>query len=141
MLILILGLFVQNTQSQVINIPDKSKAHFAQKYPNAKKVDWSNNVTSYVAKFKVNNNTHKSYYHMDGTWDYSVMYMLESQLPAAVKESVAKSRIASWKPKSAAHVENNKGEHTYRVEREKGLEKKYIFFDQNGKEVKAMYKL
>lgn len=138
---ILLGIGIESAEAQVINIPDKSKTHFSQKYPGANEVNWDNNITTYTAKFKVNNNTYKAYYHMDGTWDYTVMYMTEADLPQAVKDAVAKSRIADWKPKSVAHVENNKGEHSYRVEREKGLEERFIFFNKDGKEVKSLYKL
>jgi hypothetical protein len=134
-------LFSHLASAQVINIPDKSKQHFAKKYPKAEGADWYNNVTSYLVKFRMNGNDCRGHYHMDGTWDYTVSYISEEKLPKAVKTSLSKSRIGSWEPKSCAMVDNNKGEHLYRVERKKGVEEMFIFFDKSGKEVKSTYKI
>lgn len=123
--------------AQVVSIPQKSKDHLAKKYPGATHTVWDNNVASYTCRFTWKNGEYKAFYHMDGTWDYSVHYLAETDLPKAVQEAVAKSRIADWKPKSAVKLENNKGEHFYRVERKKGIEIMYIFFDEQGKEKKS----
>jgi hypothetical protein len=134
-------LFAGTLQAQVVNIPGKSKEHFTKKYPGATNSDWHNNVANYTCRFQWNSGEYKAYYHMDGTWDYTVQYLKEPELPKAVQEAVAKSRIAGWEPKSAAFVENHKGLKTYRVERKKGVEEIFIFFDKNGKEVKSTVKI
>ena len=134
-------IFSVSLQAQVVNIPGKAKDHFAKKYPGATNSDWHNNVANYTCRFQWNKGEFKAYYRMDGTWDYTVQYLKESELPQAVQDAVAKSRIASWEPKSAAYVENNKGQKTYRVERKKGIEGKFIFFDATGKEVKSTVKI
>jgi Putative beta-lactamase-inhibitor-like, PepSY-like len=126
-----------HAQAQVVTIPNKSKDHLAKKYPGATHTVWDNNVASYTCRFTWKNGEYKAFYHMDGTWDYSVHYLTESTLPKAVQDAVAKSRISDWKPKSAVKLENNKGEHLYRVERKKGIEIMYLFFDEKGKEVKS----
>jgi len=133
----ILLLSISTTQAQVVDVPNKSKNHFFKKYPDAKNADWNNNVVNYAVKFQLNNETCRAYYHMDGTWDYTEKYLEESQLPAVVKDSFSKSRYAEWKKKSFSWIENNNGKKTYRVEVEKGIEVKSIYFDNNGKEVKA----
>lgn len=138
----ILGLFLMGTsQAQVVSVPNKSEKHFAKKYPGATNINWSNNVVEYTCKFNFNSREYKAFYHMDGNWNYTIMYMEESELPEAVKTSLKNSRIADWKPKSCVAVENNKGKKTFRVEREKGIEEKFIFYDKNGKEVKSTAKL
>lgn len=129
--------FFTTADAQVVDVPKKAKDHFFKKYPDAKNADWNNNVVSYAVKFQHNNQTSRAYYHMDGNWDYTETYLEESQLPAAVKESLSKSRVADWKKESFAIVENNKGKKTYRIEVQKGIEKKSIFFNSKGKEVKS----
>ena len=124
-------------QAQVVDVPKKAKDHFFKKYPDAKNADWNNNVVSYAVKFQHKSHTNRAYYHMDGRWDYTESYIEESELPAAVKESFSKSRFSEWKKESFAHVENNKGKKTYRIEVQKGIEKKSVFYNNNGKEVKA----
>ena len=141
-ILVILSLFfylfgIPGLEAQVIDVPKKSKDHFFKKYPNAKDADWNNNVANYAVKFKLDNSTYRAYYHMDGTWDYTEKYIEESQLPAAVRESFSKSRYADWKVKSYNWIESNNGKKSYQIEVEKGIEKKSIYFDVNGKEVKA----
>ncbi len=138
---LALLLLLNPVQAQVVNIPNKSEKHFANKYPGANDANWTNNVVNYTCKFKWQGNEYKAYYHMDGTWDFTMMYMTEAGLPEAVKTSVKNSRISDWKPKSCAWIENRKGKKMYRVEREKGVEEMYIFFDKKGKEVKSTLKI
>jgi hypothetical protein len=134
-------LLLNPAQAQVVNIPNKSEKHFAQKYPGANDANWTNNVVNYTCKFKWQGNEYKAYYHMDGTWDFTMMYMTEAGLPEAVKTSVKNSRIGDWKPKSCAWIENRKGKKMYRVEREKGVEEMFIFYDKSGKEVKSTIKI
>jgi hypothetical protein len=128
---------VTSAEAQVVDIPNKSKEHFFKKYPDAKNADWNNNAVSYAVKFNMGSDTYRAYYHMDGTWDYTEKYMELANLPQSVKDSYAKSRIADWKFESAAWVENNKGKKRYRIEASKGIEKKTIYYDKNGKEVKS----
>lgn len=129
--------WIMPAEAQVVDVPKKAKDHFFKKYPDAKNADWNNNVVSYAVKFQHNGHTNRAYYHMDGRWDYTESYIEESELPAAVKESFAKSRFSDWKKESFAQVENNKGKKTYRIEAQKGIEKKSVFYNNNGKEVKS----
>ncbi len=123
--------------AQVVDVPKKAKEHFFKKYPDAKDADWNNNVVNYAVKFQYNSHTNRAYYKMDGKWDYTESYIEESELPAIVKESFSKSRFSDWKKESFAQVENNKGKKTYRIQVQKGIEKKSVFYNDNGKEVKS----
>jgi len=123
--------------AQVINIPDKAKKHLGEKYPDAKQVDWRNNAVNYNATFVLNGSKHTAHYTIDGDWDFTEEKIDQATLPDSVKTSVKNSRYANWKVSSTAIVENNKGEKLYRIEFKKGIEKKYLFFDSVGKEVKA----
>lgn len=141
-ILVILALFTylfgaSSADAQVVDVPKKSKDHFFKKYPDAKNADWNNNVASYAVKFNLGSNTYRAYYHMDGSWDYTEEYLTQSQLPAPVRESFSKSRYADWKVSSYNIIENNKGRRSYQVQVEKGIEKTSIYFDANGKEVKA----
>ena len=123
--------------AQVINIPKATKDHFAKKYPDAKEVDWHNNLVNYEVKFRNSNGVHRAYYHLDGTWDFTETYIESSQVPGAVTASLAKSRYSDWKLGSTSLVENNKGQKLYRLEVKKGVEKMFVFYDKNGKEIKT----
>jgi hypothetical protein len=135
---LMLGMFLcMNAEAQVINIPKATKEHFAKKYPDAKEVDWHNNVANYEVKFRNANGVHRAYYHMDGSWDFTETYIEKSQVPAAVNASLAKSRFSDWKMESTSLIDNNKGQKLYRLEMKKGVEKKFVFYDKTGKEIKT----
>jgi len=144
--LLILSLFIfladiKSTQAQVINVPKKSKNHFFKKYPDAKNADWNNNVANYAVKFLLSDTTSRAYYKLNGNWNFTESYLEENKIPTAVKESFSKSRFVDWKTESFAWVENKKGKTAYRIEIRKGVEKRTIFFDKDGKEVKSSWKL
>lgn len=133
------GLLVMNfsLQAQVINVPSKSQKDFNKRYPEAKNAVWSNNVANYTAKFDIGENNYKAFYTMNGKWDYTEQYSDISKFPDAVQTSYKNSRIADWTYESATIVTNKKGEELYRVEAKKSVEKIYLFFDKNGKEIKS----
>ena len=137
-LVFVLGAFSLTTASaQVINVPSKAEKHFNEKYSEAKNVDWSNNVTYYTVKFTINDEKYRARYHINGNWDFTEKESELTKFPAEVQNSFSKSRFADWKVNGAAMVENKEKQHLYRIGIEKGIEKKYIFFDEKGKEVKS----
>jgi len=144
--LLILSLFiflaeVKSSQAQVINVPNKSKNHFFKKYPDAKNADWNNNVANYEVKFQISDTTARAYYNINGNWNFTEYYMEESQIPETVKDSFKKSRFADLTKEAFAYVENRKGKKAYRIDLRTGVEKRAIFFDKNGKEVKSSWRL
>lgn len=136
-LILLLQIFSFNLIAQVVKVPEKAKKHLEKKYPNNTQLDWNNNVTNYTATFTYNGKKHKAYYAMDGIWKYTEVPLDDSELPSAVKSSVAKSRIADWEHIGNAYIENHKGAKEYRVHRKKGADNLYVFYNKKGKETKA----
>lgn len=124
--------------SQVVNIPEATKKSFSEKYPEAKEVKWTNNVTNYTAGFSINENKYVAHYHLDGTWKYTEKFIEKSALPKQVMNSYQKSRIASLDYISSAFIENSHGEKAYRIEAKNGVEKIFLFFDKKGKELKSM---
>ena len=144
--LLILSLFIflagiKSSQAQVINVPKKSKEHFFKKYPDAKNADWNNNVANYAVKFLLTDTTARAYYKLNGNWNFTEYYLEESKIPVIVKESFNKSRFADWKTEAYAWVENSKGKKAYRIDLRKGIEKRSIYFDNDGREVKSSWKL
>ena|GEM_PF-674212 len=123
--------------AQVVNIPDKAKKSFAEKYPKASDVNWSNNVSNYTAKFKQKKKDYVAHYNVDGTWDNTETKIDKDDLPKDVKESFSKSRYADWQLNSTDYVEDNKGQSLYRFNLKKGIEKKYLYLDKDGKEIKS----
>lgn len=124
-------------KAQVVNIPDKAKNHFSKKYPAAAGVEWTNNVVNYTAKFEDDGVKRTAHYSLEGEWNYTDEDKPFATLPAGVKTAVEKSRFADWKIESSAYVENSKNEKLYRVEFKNGITKRYVFFDETGKEIRS----
>ena len=122
--------------AQVFTVPKHAKTDFAQRFKNASDVKWTNNVSYCIAKFKENGEAATAYYHLDGYWDYTERMIDSSKVPSTVKESFSKSKYRDWSVKSLVYVENNKDINLYRYEVKKGIEKKYVFFDKDGKLIK-----
>jgi hypothetical protein len=122
--------------AQVFNVPAHAKTDFSERYKNATKADWTNDVSYYTCKFKQNGVDSKAYYHMDGYWDYTERFVASSKVPTTVKDSFSKSKYRDWSTKSLVYVENKDNVNLYRYYVKKGIEKKYVFFDKEGKLVK-----
>ena len=129
---LALAFIAGGASAQVVKIPDKAKNHFSGKYPHAKDVKWTNNITNYTAEFKEDMIPVKATYGLDGNWNYSEAFIPDSQVPKAVKESIAKSMYKDWNVKSIVVKESAKGEKSFRVEVVNGIKKKFIFYDKDG---------
>jgi len=133
----IASLFTLNVGAQVINIPDKAKMHFAKKYPSAMDVEWTNNLANYTVKFQLDSLKQAAHYSVDGEWTYTEYPLDFETLPEEIKKSVTKSRFSDWKIESGAFVENSKNEKLYRIEFKSGVNKRYVFYQENGKEVRS----
>jgi hypothetical protein len=136
-LFLLLGIFLFNTSNaQVVNIPDKAKKHFSEHYKDVNNIDWSNNVTNYQCKFVDNGVSFTAHYNVDGAWAYTEKWIDEKEIPSLTKDTFSKSKYRNWEKKGIAYVENNDGKKYYRFEVKKGLEKRYVFIDKDGKVIK-----
>lgn len=131
----------QLSNAQVVNIPDKAKTHFSKKYPSAAEVEWKNNVVNYTAKFELDGIDKTAHYSLDGVWTFTDQDKELESFPEDVQTSVKKSRYSDWKIESSALVENSKNEKLYRVEFKNGISKRYVFYDESGKEVRSSVKL
>lgn len=137
-LLLLVTIFsVSALSAQVINVPDKAQKQFQEKYAGATSIKWTNNVANYEASFKMDSASWKAHYNIDGTWDYTEKFLKPGDAPAKVKESLSKGQYRKNKVKSFAYVENNKGEKLYRYEVKSGVTRTYVFYDQEGTQIKS----
>ena len=129
-----LGIIIfTGASAQVITVAQHAKTDFGERYKNAKDPKWTNNVTYYICKFKDNGVASTAYYHLDGYWNYTERMIDSTKVPAVVKDSFGKSKYRDWKAKPAVLIEDQKNGTLYRYEVKKGIEKKYVFFDREGK--------
>jgi hypothetical protein len=123
--------------AQVVVIPDKAKKSFSEKYPAATGIDWTNNVSNYTAKFKEHGKSYEAHFNVDGIWNNTETQVTNAEIPGEVKESFNKSRFKDWEITATDYVVDSKNNHYYRYNLKKGIEKKFLYFDKNGKEVKV----
>lgn len=120
--------------AQVRKIPSEVTNAFAEKFKGATDVEWKDNVTNFEAEFKLDSYEMSAYYNGKGEWQETDTKMPFADLPAAVKDGFGKSKYTDWK----------KGEHGYKIEKakegvlyriyvNKGINKKYLYFDETGK--------
>ena len=130
LLVLVFGF---GLKAQVVKVPDAAKKHFASKYPKADKVEWSNNVAYETVTFVSGGKSYKAFYDLDGKWTHAESEITDADLPAAVKDGLAKSKYANWPVKDVAWLEVSKGVQ-YRVHVKKDITNdRYLVFDKAGK--------
>lgn len=118
-----------------VNVPEVVKKAFAKQYPKAADVKWGLEKTNeYEAEFKVNKTGISVVYDEKGTLLETETGINESELPQAVKTTLAKD-FASYKINEVEKTES-KGSITYEMEAKKDGKEFELVFDKNGKLIK-----
>ena len=113
--------------------PAAAKAAFAAKYPTAEKVKWGvEKPGEFEVEFTLNKIATSALYDATGKLLETEGGMKESQLPQAVKATIAKD-FAGYKLDEIEISTDAKGAVTYEMEAVKGKSKFEISFDANGK--------
>jgi hypothetical protein len=129
--------------AQIRKIPSSVTDAFATRYPHAEKVEWSDRLTSFEASFKLNGVDMKADFSSKGEWKYSEKKIAFDDLPAGVKDGFSKSEYAEWKTGSVTEIQQSGKELQYKVYAEKSspFQKKYLYFDADGKLLKDVMTL
>jgi len=113
--------------------PAAAKAAFTAKYPTAQKVKWSvEKPGEFEVEFTLNKIATSALYDATGKLLETEGEIKESQLPQAVKATIAKD-FAGYKLNEVEISTDAKGAETYEMEAVKGKSKLEISFDMNGK--------
>lgn len=81
-------------QAQVTSIPEQAKENFFKQYPDAKNVEWSNDVVNVNARFEQDGNQMNAEYNNNGIWKKTLKDWKFDQLPQDVKDGFEKSKYA-----------------------------------------------
>jgi len=128
------GLSSQLSHAQIRKIPASATETFKQKYPNAERVEWKDQLTHFTAKFEVNEKSYEAHFDNDGNWKESLVTLDESELPTAVKDGLSKSKYSDWTVDKIEKIEANDGKIQYRLQVKKGdIKKKILYFTPDGK--------
>jgi hypothetical protein len=124
--------------AQIRKTPAAVTQAFEKQYPNASGVQYEDNLISVQVHFASDSGKMVAKYNGDGTWKETEREFNYDDLPADVKIGFDKSKYATdWKVKETAIIYLPNNDMRYRVKVEKNdLQKKYLFFDKNGRLIK-----
>jgi hypothetical protein len=137
-LIFIVLVFGASSFAQIRKTPAAVSQAFEKQYPNASKVQYEDNLINVQVHFVSDSGKMTAKYNGDGEWKETEREYTYDDLPADVKTGFDKSKYATeWKVKETAIIYLPNSEIRYRVKVEKNdLQKKYLFFDKNGRLIK-----
>ena len=125
------------TQAQIRKVPAEVTEAFKAKYTDTKNVEWKDRITFFQVDYDMNGSRYESKFSNKGEWLQTEKEVTRDALPAEVKDGYSKSKFTDWELKSVSWVESRDHGIQYRLfVRKSGIEKKYLYFDKNGKLVK-----
>jgi hypothetical protein len=128
--IFVLGVSAMNQKDE--KIPAAAKTGFAAKFPTAQKVKWSiEKPGEFEAEFTLNKVETSALFDAKGTPLETETEIKESELPQAVKATLAKD-FTGYKLDEIERVTDIKGTVTYEMEVAKGKEKQEVTFNMAG---------
>ena len=133
-LFLVLAFITTQTNAQVTKVPQTAKDNFSKQYPKAEKIEWSNDVINASVHFELNGENMNATYNNNGIWKSTIKDIDYNKLPDAAKDGFKKSKYADRTVTDAKLIYYPGDIIQYRLKVEKNdLEKKYIYFNENGK--------
>ena len=137
-LVITVLVFGYSSFAQIRKTPAAVSQAFEKQYPNASKVQYEDNLINVQVHFVSDSGKMTAKYNGDGEWKETEREYTYNDLPADVKTGFDKSKYATeWKVKETAIIYLPNNEIRYRVKVEKNdLQKKYLFFDKNGRLIK-----
>lgn len=133
-LLFILACFAATTFAQIRKIPSEVTDAFKARYPHAEKVEWKDKISSFEAGFLLNGFEMTANFSSKGDWERSEKKIKFADLPKAVQDGFEKSKYTAWEKNSATEIDDNGKPLMYRVFIKKsGMQKKYLYFDTNGR--------
>ncbi len=126
-----------NTQAQLRKVPAEVTEAFKAKYPDTKNVEWKDKITTFQVDYEMDGIKYESKFSHKGEWQQTEKVIEEDALPAPVKDGYGKSKYTNWELKTVSRVESKDDSIQYRLfVRKSSVEKRYLYFDKDGKLVK-----
>lgn len=98
-----------NACAQKVNVTEKVKTAFEQKFPNAQKVKWSKeNETEWEAEFRFKGEEYSANFTTDGVWKETEHEIETSAIPVNVKQTLD-AEFAGYKIEEAEISETAEG--------------------------------
>jgi Putative beta-lactamase-inhibitor-like, PepSY-like len=131
-------IFALSSFAQIRKIPAAVTDAFSKKYPMAQDVEYRDNLVNIQIHFVLDSAKMTAKYDADGEWKETEKEWNYEKLSQDVKDGFQKSKYATdWKVTETAVIYMPSGEERYRLKIEKNdIQKKYLFFDKNGRLVR-----
>gem|GEM_PF-283008 len=140
LLILLTGLFLlsPDSYSQVTSIPEQAKENFFKQYPDAKNVQWENDVVNVNARFEQDSNKLNAEYNNKGIWKRTFKDWSYDKLGSDVKDGFTKSKYSAMQVLDVKVLYLPGYVIQYRVKVSKNnVENKFLFFNTEGRLVRT----
>jgi hypothetical protein len=129
-----LAFFVNTGFAQITKVAQVAKDNFAKQYPNAENAEWTNDVVNANVHFELNNENMNALYNNKGIWKSTLKESDFDKLPSTVKDGFNKSKYADRTVSDTKIIYYPGDIIQYRIKVEKNdVEKKYTYFDENGR--------
>ena len=124
--------------TQVTSIPEQAKENFFKQYPDAKNVQWENNVVNVNARFEQDSNKMNAEYSNKGIWKKTLKDWTYDKLIADVKDGFTKSKYSGMQVLEAKVLYLPGYVIQYRVKVSKNnIENKFLFFNTEGRLIRT----
>lgn len=135
---MVLGAVVfNNSTAQLRKVPAAVTEAFKEKYPATKNAEWKDKLSAFQVSYEMDGGKYNSKFTSKGEWLQTEKEIDEATLPADVKEGFDKSKFTAWELRSVTKIEDKDKLVQYRLlVRKSGVEKKYLYFNEEGKLVK-----
>lgn len=136
--ILVMLLFAAKGYSQVTSIPEQAKENFFKQYPDAKNVQWENDVVNVNARFEQDSDKLNAEYNNKGIWKRTLKDWSYEKLGTDIKEGFTKSKFAAMQVLDVKVLYLPGYVIQYRLKVSKNdLENKFLFFNTEGRLIRT----
>ena len=127
-------LFASSLSAQFRSIPSSVTGAFGEKYPAATNVSWEDKVTSFQAKFVMDNESYEARFDKEGNWKETEKSIEFETLPEAIKSTFRSSEYKDWTIVSVAELEKPEDVKEFRIYVKSNLVKrKNLYYNEEGK--------
>ncbi|MFT3936371.1 MAG: PepSY-like domain-containing protein [Chitinophagaceae bacterium] len=136
MLLFLLSI-INHADAQIRKVPAEVTEAFKEKYPDTKNVEWKDKLSNFQVTYEKDGVKYESKFSSKGVWLQTEKDIAEETLPSTVKDGYSKSKFTDWEVKTATRVESKNNGIQYRLFVKKNdIEKKYLYFNEDGRLVK-----
>jgi hypothetical protein len=138
--VILVGLFINSSEgySQVTSVPEQAKENFFKQYPDAKNIQWENDIVNVNVRFEQDSNKMNAEYSNNGIWKKTLKDWTYDKLTDDVKDGYTKSKYAGRQVLDVKllYLPGYVIQYRLRVEKNE-VERKFLFFNTEGRLIRT----